>query len=700
MFSFENGVYTITAGGMTYAFGEANDGSLRHLYWGGELHDAAALASLREGVRNPPRSVPTPYEYPTEEAFDYGEPCLRVLFADGNQNVRLRVASHEIKGSVLTVVLRDANYPLTVTLTYRTWGDLPLVGRTAAITNDGGAPVTLVSAGSAAFAFGRARDWRLTHFSGTWGAEYQLQREMLTQSRVLIESARLTDAAFHQMPFFALDEGGASTETAGEVFFGLLSWSGDFRITVESRYGKAVTVTGGVNPDTARIPLAPGETFTTPEFTAGYADAGFSRMSEILYDWQFDHILPRGGKTDKAHAVRPIIYNSWYPYTFHVNEENIFGLIPKAKQIGAELFVIDDGWMPGRENDLKGLGDWVIDTERFPRGMGAIADECHRQGLLFGLWVEPEMCNPDSDLFRAHPDWVIADGDRPHTFMRHQYILDFSRDEVRDWAIGWLDRLIREAKLDYLKWDMNREVTEVPANWRDTGAAVKYMKNVYAVWQYMNETFPDLLLENCASGGGRADFGMVPYSDRVNRSDNADPVDVMILHEGYTTLFVPKMAGGAGNVAPPSIHGRDLPLEFRILSGMTGSMSIGINLLTADEATLSRLREATDRFKTIREGLQDAYVYRIASARTDPWCVWQYCRRDRKEFSVFGFGHAIHKWQGDMVPLMRMRGLVPGAVYVSDDGTRRTGAALMRIGLPVKLNGDYATYFSHWKIED
>ena len=230
------------------------------------------------------------------------------------------------------------------------------------------------------------------------------------------------------------------------------------------------------------------------------------------------------------------------------------------------------------------------------------------------------MVNPESDLYRAHPDWVLSEPNRDRTLSGTQCVLDMSRDDITDWAIDWPDKLIIDAKLDYLKWDMNREQTEIGPDSLERGVAVKYMKNIERIWKHLNERFPDLLLENCASGGGRADYGMLPYADRVNRSDNADPIDVMLLHEGYSTLFVPKLAGGAGNVSPSPNHvnKRSAPLDFRVNSGMTGSMSVGVNLLKCDDEELDKLKAAVSRFKTLRPGLQDAYVYRVASAHEHP----------------------------------------------------------------------------------
>ena len=680
-YSEEKQIFHITGGGMSYAFAAAG-GKLLHLWFGAALTDGdlAALLSVPSGLRA---------ELPTAEAFDYSEPCLRAVFSDGAETLRLRYVSHRAEDGKLTVLLRDESYPFEAELIYETWGDLPLIGRRLVLRNTGAEPMLLRSAKSGVFRLPSGRTWRVTHFSGNWGAEYGLGQQIMTQARLVLENRRLTAAAAAQVPFFAMDEEGHAAETSGEVWFGVLGWSGDFQITVEEEYGKRCAVTGGVSDATSELRLAGGETFETPLFTGGYSDAGFGRMSEILYDWQYDHILPRGGSFDKAHAVRPIIYNSWYPYEFNVDEEHLFALIPKAKYVGAELFVIDDGWMKGRCHDHAGLGDWVADKARFPGGLGRISDACHEAGLQFGIWVEPEMVNPDSDLYRADPDWVLSEPNRERTLQRNQCILDLSRDDIRDWCIGWLDDLIIDARLDYLKWDMNRFVTETGLYAMERGVPVKYMQNIMAIWKHLNECFPDLLLENCASGGGRADFGMVPYADRVNRSDNADPIDVMLLHEGYSTLFVPKSAGGAGNVSPcpNGVNGRAVPLSFRLHSGMTGSMSIGINLLRSDDAELDAIRAAAEQFKFLRPALQDSYVYRVSSARHSPFAVFEYCRRDRSQFTVFAFAHGAHQWDKELCRF-RMQGLIPDAVYVCGS-QRLTGAALMRVGIDISLRGDY-----------
>ncbi len=712
-FDSDRKVFCLESTGMSYVFAINEIGKLTHLYWGKSID--GDMACFDELINSDLHMLPHIYkhgfggvththsEYGTNDAFDFNEPCLRARFSDGVESVRLAYNCHEIYDEkdteVLKITLCDEHYPLEVDLYYKVWKTLPLISRNAVIRNVGNENITLLNAKSATIDMASGVNYRLTHYAGCWGNELTKQQEMLKVQKTVIETNYLTKAAGYHQPFFALDKDGLATETSGEVFFGVLEYSGDFSITVEKTYMHSLdtVVVAGINDATSKIQLSGGEVFETPYFTIGFSDRGFEKMSEIFYDWEFDYTLPRGKNTDKAHGIRPIVYNSWYPYELNIDEEKIMGFIPKAKQIGAELFVIDDGWMAGRSNDRVGLGDWVIDTERFPNGLVSIADEVHKNGMLFGLWVEPEMANYDSEVYRNHPDWFFSEPNRTPTSMRHQTILDLSRDDLRDYTINWLDELIESAKLDYLKWDMNRDACEIGAYAIEHGVAVKYTKNLEYIWKHLNEKYPDLLLENCASGGGRADFGMLKYADRVNRSDNADPYDVLTLHEGYSTLFVPKLAGGAGNVAPSpyAIYGRRAPLEYRANHGMTGSYSVGINLLKCTQEEIEEIARYVSRFKKLRPALQDAYVYRIASIYDNPYQVLQYLKRDKSSFTVFGFAHAIKRCEKD-IPRMRMRGLDENAMYKCAD-TVMSGKALMNFGISVKLKGDYASLVQTWE---
>ena len=682
----------------TYAMAVDGRGRLRQIYWGSAIGRTADLPvpTLADPARiSTENDNANPLEYRTAEAFEYGEPALDATFSDHMRGVRLAYAGHDLrtvnKQEILTIRLQDIHYPLAVDLEYTLYEGLDLISRRSVVTNLGTAPICLDSIQSATFYLPRCREYRLTHQSGNWGREFQKEQLPLTQSKIVIENRRGTSSGPQAVPFFALDGDGAATETSGEVWYGVLHWSGNFKITAEKDKAGRTSITAGINDYQADWHLKPGESFAAPLVTAGYSAVGFGKMSEALYDLQLDFLMPRA----KAYIPRPIIYNSWYPYEFDVDETKLLGLAERAAAIGAELLVIDDGWFRGRENDRAGLGDWFVCTKRFPRGLEIIADKAHSLGMQFGLWVEPEMVNPDSDLYRAHPDWVVHIPTRERTTQRNQLVLNFARDDVRDFAIDFLDRLIRDYKLDYLKWDMNRYMTEF--GWPDAEPAeqgsltIRYIKNLYQVWETLNSRFPHVLYENCAHGGARADFGMVPYADRINRSDNADPVDVMKLHEGFTTLFLPKTAGGAGNISPSpnGINGRVTPLEFRARIGMMGSMSVGINLLQSPPEELAALKVYLDEFKTLRADLQDSYVYRLASALEHPYAILQYVTRDRRATTVFAFGHGLNFRQE--LPRIRLRGLDPDALYQGPDGSRTAGATLMNLGIPIQLRGDYAS---------
>jgi alpha-galactosidase len=700
-------LFLIQTAAVTYALGIDDGDRLRHLYWGSRIdrsEDLPVLPGSQPGRISTENMQACPLEYRTLEGFEYGEPALHARFADHVAGVQLVYREHwlqrEDKRQILTIRLADRFYPLTVDLEYVIYEGLDLISRRSVIKNEGADPIRLEIIRSASLYVPRGRTYRLTHLSGNWGREFQKERLVLTHSKVDIENRRGTSGGPQAVPFFALDSDAAATETTGEIWYGVLHWSGNFRIAVEMDPSDQVTVSCGIGEFDAAWQLQPGTSFTTPQVTIGYTGGGFEQMSEALYAFQYDYLAPRA----KATQVRPIIYNSWYPYEFDINEEKLLGLAEKAAAIGVELFVIDDGWFRGRTSDKAGLGDWFVCTERFPRGLEVIADRCHSLGLQFGIWVEPEMVNPDSDLYRAHPDWVIHYPTRARSLQRNQMVLNFARDDVRDFAIDFLDRLITDYRLDYLKWDMNRYMTE--PGWPDAAPedqaslTIRYIQNLYAVWEHLNQKHPHVLYENCAHGGARADFGMVAYADRINRSDNADPVDVMKLHEGFTTLFLPKTAGGAGNIAtsPNSINGRVTPLRFRAHLGMMGSMSIGINLLLSSPEELAELKSYLSAFKALRPDLQNGWVYRLVSAYEHPYAIFQYVNRSRTATTVFAFGHGLNFRQ--QLPRIRLRGLLPEKLYRSPDGNLISGQGLMNLGLAIRLRGDYDSCVLTYRMEN
>lgn len=682
------------------------NGALRNLYWGKKITNSGdVMLEMPIADTSYSRTYPYREEYIARGKASFDEPCILVEFADGTRDARLIYKSHNIKkledGELLSIIMEDEYYDLLVELRYRIYDGLDLISKNAVIINHCNEEITLTRMKSGSMYTQWGRPARLMYFSGRWGREYQKEFIDLGKGRFVLDNRRGVCSGPNFVPFFAIDEGYA-TETTGDVWYGVLHWSGNFKVEFEMPYTRQLCVTAGVNDFDCEIVLEKDKNFETPVFTIGYSSSGYEKMSETLYDFQFDFLATQS----KIHKTFPIIYNSWYPYEMNVNEEKCLSFLEKVKEIDAELFVIDDGWFKGRIDELGGLGDWQYDKEKFPNGLKPISDKAHSMGLLFGLWIEPEMVNETSELYKKHPEWVLKYPNRSYTKFRHQCILNLARDDVKKFVFDSVDSIIRDFNLDYVKWDMNAYISEAgnaTYKGRQKEIWVRYTENLLDVWRELNKKYPDVLFENCAHGGARADYGMVGYSDRINRSDNADPIDVLKLHEGFSTYLLPKFAGGAGNISnsPNGINGRIVPLKFRATLGMTGSMSVGINLLKANDEEIKDIKKYISEYKKIRDITQFAYMYRLSSAFENNYVVWEYLKRDKSAAIIFVFGHGLNF--RDVPPRMRVRGLindsrykVSGVEHYFEDGFREEvapyiskGDALMNFGIQIEPRGDY-----------
>lgn len=667
----------------TYAFAVSGQNKLCHVYFGPSLHGEGDLDQElrklstevdRRGVDDDSPLMP---EYAASESFDYLMPALVPVFSDAHYGASLVYTGYQINGNLLDITLNDPDQRMEVTLHYRLFKTPGLLARSVTVRNRTDQPFQLHSFFSLTLSL-RADAWNASYYTGRWGCEYTRVHSQLTQACLTLSNRRGTCASHQCIPFVALDHG--CTEEHGDLCFLALAWSGDYQIHLEQDPSGLVRVTAGLSSEDLHLTLSPGESLSSPEVFLGFTPNGFGGMSRLLYDFEYDDLCIR---TDSRPV--PVICNSWYPYAFSVTQENCTEMIHKACSVGAELFVLDDGWMKGRCHDHTGLGDWYADPDRFPGGLAFLSDTCHSCGMQFGLWIEPEMLNEDSDLYRTHPDWVLRMNGGRDAAMRNQLILDLSKEEVVAWCIATLDRLLSSCRLDYLKWDMNRYMTSSSVR---GDHRFRYIQNLYRIWAWMKAAYPHVLLENCASGGGRADFGMLPYSGRINRSDNADPVDVLRIHEGFTTLFLPRLAGGAGNISPSpnTINGRTLPFAFRAISGMTGSMSIGINLNTCSPSELEEIRSAVARFKELRNDLHNSYVLRLKSIEEGKLSILEYLQREGNTAILFAFGHGLRLHEGEC--RIRLRGLDEEALYLDEEGHCISGSALMHLGITLTLRGD------------
>ncbi|MGA7342522.1 MAG: alpha-galactosidase, partial [Terracidiphilus sp.] len=453
-------VFRLDGGGVSYVFGVNPRGELEQLYWGGRLgatDSFPAAQPMREWASFDDSYTDTPQEYAGWGAGLFNEPALKITFADGNRDLVLHYESHTATARGLDVVLKDIERPIFVTLHYAIDPETGIVARSATIENRGTAAVTVEQAAAAAWAL-PAGSYTLNYLTGRWAGEWTLNQEPIEHGARVMESRR--GSTGHQAnPWFAIEAGNADEEH-GEVWFGALGWSGSWRITVERDQLDAVRVTGGFNPFDFGFVLHPGQELETPVFYGGYSSQGLGGASRVLHRFELEEILPHANA--KMPRPRPVIYNSWEATEFNVNEAGQMALAEKAAALGVDRFVMDDGWFGQRKNDRAGLGDWYVNPEKFPHGLKPLIDKVHALGMDFGLWVEPEMVNPDSDLYRKHPDWVLNFPGRPETEQRNQLVLNLARPDVRAFILGFLDKLLTENDIAFLKWDYNR-------NWSEPG---------------------------------------------------------------------------------------------------------------------------------------------------------------------------------------------------------------------------------------
>ena len=663
-------VFRLDGGGVSYVFGVNTRGELQQLYWGGRLGAADSFpqakpmpewASFDSSYNN------TPQEFAGWGAGLFNEPALKVTFADGNRDLVLHYESHVETGHGFDVVLKDIARPIFVTLHYEMDATSGILARSATIENRGADSVTIEQAVAAAWAL-PAGHYTLNYLTGRWAGEWTLNQEPVLPGARVIESRR--GSTGHQAnPWFAIQAGDAD-EDHGGVWFGALAWSGSWRITVEQDQLDAVRVTGGFNPFDFGYVLKAGEKLETPVFDGGYAQDGLGGASRLLHRYELEHILPRTQATagQAVPKVRPVIYNSWEATEFRVSEAGQMALAEKAAALGVDRFVMDDGWFGQRKDDRAGLGDWYVNKEKFPRGLKPLIDRVHALGMDFGLWVEPEMVNPDSDLYRAHPDWVLHFPGRPESEQRNQLVLNLARPDVKDYVLGFLDKLLAENDIAFLKWDYNRNWSE--PGWDQLPPAeqkrvyVAFTENLYAILSELRKRHPKVEIENCSGGGGRVDLGILRYTDEVWPSDNTDPFDRLTIQDGFTYAYTPQVMMAWVTDSPHDLEHqvRVTSIPYRMLSSMQGSLGIGANIAnwTPDEmATAKRLIAA---YHEVQPTIVQGALYRLISPRNgSEFSATQTVRADKGQSVVFAFIHSTEK--GHSFPTLKLKGLDPAAEY-------------------------------------
>ena len=684
----------------TYVLGINEQNSLQNLYWGKRLwrdEDLAPAHTQRENASFDSRETNTNEEYPAWGGLRFNEPCVKITLADGTRDLVLGYISHEIHGDTLRIHTQDIRYALSVDLIYRVYPRSGMIEKHSVIRNQTSQALVVESAQSGVWYLPPGEGYRLSYLTGRWAGETQLHREPVQPGKKVLESRR-GNTSHQANPWFALDGGpsapGPADEEHGPVWFGALGWSGNWKLVVEETPAQQVRITAGFNDFDFGYFLKPGESLETPAFYGGFTDRGFGESSRMMHAFERDEILP-----DRAAPhPRPVLYNSWEATTFNVNEAGQKQLADKAAKIGVELFVMDDGWFGQRNDDHAGLGDWNVNPKKFPDGLKGLIDYVNRLGMKFGLWVEPEMVNPNSDLYRAHPDWAMHFDGRPRSEARNQLVLNMAREDVRDHIFTVLDQLVSQNHIEFLKWDMNRHFGE--PGWPEVPAAeqkeiwVKYVDNVYNIMDRLRAQHPGLEIESCSGGGGRVDLGILKRVDQVWTSDNTEAFDRLRIQEGFTYAYAPKvMMAWVTDV--PNMNGRTTPLKYRFLVAMQGSLGIGSNLNRWQDADFALAAQMVGIDKEIRGTVQQGNLYRLLSPREGEFTANEYVSQDGKQAVLFAFLHSQQFRRP--TPIVYWRGLDERAVYrikgIDDKLAGKlesaSGSFLMNHGIELRLGGDF-----------
>ncbi|BBC31363.1 Alpha-galactosidase [Streptomyces graminofaciens] len=662
----------------SYALRLTEADELLHLHWGPRmgLPDAEELAA-RQQLPYWPFEAPVDghEEYPVEGGPRFVRPALFVR-TDTRRGTEWTFEAYEADGDELR--LRFADDGLGITLHYRMRDDV--VERWVTLVNEGPS-VELLRADSATWTLPpREEAWRLSQLHGRWAAESRLVRGDLTYGEKVIGSRRGHTGHQH-LPWVALDTD--ATEERGEVYGCALGWSGSWRIAVAQLPDARVQITGGAGYDeSGLLRLETGETFTTPVFAGLWSDGGHGGASRAWHAYQRAYVIP------DADQDRPVLFNSWEATEFDISEEQQGALARRAAAIGVELFVVDDGWFGTRTSDRAGLGDWTPNPDRFPQGLKPLADYVHALGMQFGIWVEPEMVNPDSELYRAHPEWAQFHPGRKRTELRNQLVLNLARKDVQEYLWEQLHGLLSSAPIDYVKWDFNRCFTDAgwPGEPYPQKLWVEHVRAFYALLDRLRAAHPGVAFESCSGGGGRIDLEVMARTDQVWTSDNTDPLDRLAIQHGFSQIHPARvMAAWVTDSPNNQLNGRVSSLRFRFVSAMAGVLGVGGDLTEWTEEELAEARSWVELYREIRPVVQRGDLYRLRPPAGGLSAV-QYVYGD--EVVVLAWLQAQH--YGEPLAPVRLRGLDPDRTYeCRETGETYRGAVLLHHGLRTGLRGDF-----------
>lgn len=715
-YSENNQVFTLQTRNSTYQMKIGSYNYLMHLYYGKKIidqntdylvtyYDRGFSPNPNEAGNDRTFSLDAiPQEYSSCGVGDYRISSMEVRNGDGSRIFSGKYAGHRIyKGKYklndlphiwaadgdtvdsLEIDLKDPVSGICVTLLYSVFEEKDVIARSVKVTNEGSDVVKLNRVMSMNMDFLEC-DYDFIHLDGRHAMEREMHRCPVQAGVQSIGSVRGTSS--HQHNPFAILCRTNTQEDLGECYGFSFVYSGNFICEVERDQYDQTRVVMGIHPQQFRWMLEPGAVFTAPEVVMAYSGEGLTPLSHIFHDIYRQNLC----RSPLMHKPRPVLINSWEAVYFNFDHEKLMEIARSAKELGVDLFVLDDGWFGERDSDSVSLGDWVENPQKLPRGLAGLAEDLKKEGMDFGIWLEPEMVSESSKLYTEHPDWCLHVPGRPVTRGRYQLVLDLSRKDVCDYIIGFIDDILSRAEIKYVKWDMNRSISDVWSSVADSEhqgeTGHKYVLGLYYILDTVTKKYPNVLFEGCSGGGGRFDAGMLYYHPQIWCSDNTDALNRLKIQYGTSFGYPISAVGAHVSVCPNHQTGRTVPYYTRAVVAMSGTYGyeLDVSKMTSEEKALCR--KMTDTYRKYQELIFEGDYYRLTNPHNcHGVAAWCFVSKDKKKVLVSIV--LMDKEANDAQRYIKLKGLKPNAMYESDEYEYKlSGQLLMQMGIPVsgKLN--------------
>ena len=710
VFLEEEKIFKLDTRNTTYVIAVVDDEQfLGHVYYGKKLKEVHldGLLRIHENPFVPSRNNRDrvsfldsfPMEYPAHGLGDYRESCINIRTEKGNVGLALSYVSHKItegkdgleglpasfgkagECETLKILCEDKVTGLQVILQYGIFDEADVITRSVKVVNTGKEDLYLTKVYSACLDMDN-KDFEAISLHGSWARERQIETVPVSHGKYSVESIR-GESSHQDHPFLALKTKNADQEN-GEVYAMHFVYSGNFKAQVQSDQFDQVRMTMGIHPEDFTWKLKEGESFQAPETVLVYSAQGLGQMTRIFHDFYRNHLIRSEYKNQK----RPILINNWEATYFDFDTDKLIAIAKQASALGIEMLVMDDGWFGNRCDDNRALGDWFVNEEKLKGGLEYLVDEVNKLGMKFGIWFEPEMISPDSDLYRAHPDYAIAIPGREPSLCRNQYVLDLTRKEVRDYAYECVAKILRSANIEYVKWDMNRQLSdigslELPAD--QMGELYhRYVLAVYEMQERMMTEFPHLLLENCSGGGARFDPGMLYYSPQIWCSDDTDAIERLKIQEGTALIYPLSTMGAHVSDCPNHTVGRVTPFETRGYVALAGTFGYELDVTKIPESDREQIPAQVAMYHKYNDLVREGDYYRIASyAENHYFDCYGVVSKDKKE-ALYTYVQVLNRPNYHSRRIY-LKGLAAEKYYAieGEEGTW-SGEQLMNAGLLVQ----------------